>query len=211
MLARPVIASFMAILLLSPVSSSFNFPLSDQAVREAYFLGQHHDEKLEQFFQAYRHYLHTPQSGPDVHMIELLTPYALAVDVSRKHAPGYSAQQAQQDYLDHGNILRLAVYVRYTPSYGAGANSAPSNRNSPTWKDFQFRLTQSGQTIKSRGIRYEATQIGGGGKAGGPRRTGFVAYIEYNAQNVASADASAEIDTPDGQHLVSSFDLASLR
>src|SRR5438046_4969749 len=44
--ARPV-TSFLAVaLLLSPYSFAFDTPLSDQAVREAYFLGQRRDETM---------------------------------------------------------------------------------------------------------------------------------------------------------------------
>src|SRR5713101_4573657 len=40
---RPIVSVLTAALLLTPSSFAFDSPLSDQAVREAYFLGQRHD------------------------------------------------------------------------------------------------------------------------------------------------------------------------
>ncbi len=42
--ARPIATVLIAATLLTPSSFAFDTPLSDQAVREAYFLGQRHDE-----------------------------------------------------------------------------------------------------------------------------------------------------------------------
>src|ERR1700730_10921323 len=59
-------------------SSSFAFetPLSDTAVREAYFLGQRRDEKMAQFLDKYTVYLAPPKSGPHIASITMFTPYA---------------------------------------------------------------------------------------------------------------------------------------
>ena len=44
--ARPMAAILIAATLLTPPTFAFDTPLSDQAVREAYFLGQRHDESM---------------------------------------------------------------------------------------------------------------------------------------------------------------------
>ena len=41
-------------LLLQSPARSFNFPLSDEAIREAYFLGQRRDESMTQFLARYK-------------------------------------------------------------------------------------------------------------------------------------------------------------
>ena len=46
---RPCLSILTVALLLSPFSFAFNVPLSDEAVREAYFLGQRHDESVASF------------------------------------------------------------------------------------------------------------------------------------------------------------------
>lgn len=84
-------------LLVCPYSSVLAANLSDEAVRDAYFLGQRNDEKTTQFLETYRRYLPMPQSGLYVSEIELFTPYAETVDLSRQRTFGYSAQQAEQE------------------------------------------------------------------------------------------------------------------
>ncbi len=197
-------------LLIAAGTFAFGVPLSDEAVREAYFLGQRRDDTTAKFLETYSRYPAVPQSGPHVFEIELFTPYALAVETSSKHAAGYSAQQARLDYQARGDSLRVGVYVRYTSTYGPGFPYSAVHTTG--WKDFQVRLKLNGKTLESRSVKYEATRMGtGGGKGGGSRQTGFLIWQEYDPSNLNSSDATVEIETPDGQVVVSSFDLSRLR
>jgi hypothetical protein len=210
---RSLLATFLAALLVAIPALAFQSPLSDQAVREAYFLGQRQDEKASTFFETYRRYLPAPKSGPHVFMAELLTPFAETVDVSRKHRAGYSAQQAQLDYRSRGDSVRVGVHVAYTGTYGPGFPYSPNKVPGPTgtWKDFQVRLSLQENNIESRSISYEGTRIGSSGKGGGSRPTGFIIWLVYDADQLTSSDASVEVFTPDGQHLTATFDLTRLR
>ncbi len=211
---RSGLAILTSALLMTSVAFAFKAPLSDEAVREAYFLGQRHDDRTAQFLETYRRYSPVPKTGPHVFVVELYTPYAQAVEASSKHGAGYSAQQARQDYQARGDSLRVGVYVRYTPTYGPGfpysPNTVPGQTGTP--KDFQVRLTLNGETVECRSVRYEGTRMGtGGGKGGGSRSTGFIVWQEYDASNSTSTDAAVEVDTPDGQRVVAPFDLSRLR
>jgi hypothetical protein len=210
---RSGFAILAAALLTTSVTFAIEVPLSDEAVREAYFLGQRRDDTTAQFLETYRRYFPVPKSGPHIFLVELFTPYAQAVEASSKHGLGYSAQQARQDYQARGDSLRVGVYVRYTSTYGPGfpysSNKVPGQTG--TWKDFQVRLTLKGVTLESRSVRYEGTRMGTGGKGGGSRPTGFIVWQEYDASNPTFTDAAVEIDTPDGQHVVAPFDLSRLR
>jgi hypothetical protein len=208
------LAVLAATLLMTSVAFAFSAPLSDEAVREAYFLGQRRDETTARFLETYRRYSPVPKSGPHVFVVELFTPYAQAVEASSKHSAGYSAQQASQDYKARGDSLRVGVYVRYTSTYGPGFPYSPNKvpGQTGTWKDFQVRLKLNGETRESRSVRYEGTRMGtGGGKGGGSRPTGFIVWQEYDASNSSSTDATVEVDTPDGQDVVAPFDLSRLR
>jgi hypothetical protein len=191
---RPSLAILAAALLMTSIAFAFSAPLSDEAVREAYFLGQRRDDRTAQFLETYRRYFPVPESGPHVFVVELFTPYAQAVEASSKHGAGLSAQQARQDYQARGDSLRVGVYVRYTSTYGPGFPYSPDKvpGQTGTWKDFQIRLMLNGETLCSR-------------------PTGFIVWQEYDASNLASTDATIEIDTPDGQHVVAPFDLSRLR
>ena len=107
---RPGLAILAAALLTTSVALAFNAPLSDEAVREAYFLGQRHDDTTARFLETYRRYFPVPESGPHVLVVELFTPYAQAVESSSKQGAGYSAQQAIQDYQVRGDSLRVSVH-----------------------------------------------------------------------------------------------------
>jgi len=68
---RPGLAILAAALLTTSVALAFNAPLSDEAVREAYFLGQRHDDTTARFLETYRRYFPVPESGPHVLVVEL--------------------------------------------------------------------------------------------------------------------------------------------
>ncbi|HVH71115.1 MAG TPA: hypothetical protein VNB49_08415 [Candidatus Dormibacteraeota bacterium] len=211
---RSGLAILVTALLTTSVASAFDAPLSDEAVREAYFLGQRRDDVTARCLETYRRYFPVSKSGPHVFVVELLTPYAQAVEASRRSGANYSAQQARLDYQVRGDSLRVGVHVRYTSTYGPGVPYSPNKvpGQTGTWKDFQVRLTLNGKLLESRSLRYEGTRMGtGGGKGGGSRPTGFIVWQEYPAPNPSSADATVEVDTPDGQHVVASFDLTALR
>ena len=66
---------------------AYDHPLSDEAVRDAYFVGQ--DVKnVNHFLAPYTQSLPVPDSGPDVSEIALSTPYAQVVEVSAQHSVG---------------------------------------------------------------------------------------------------------------------------
>jgi len=206
----------LSVFLASPPVSAFEASLSDEAVREAYFLGQRRDENTASFFETYRRYLPAPDSGPHVYMVEIFTPFAQAVDVSRKNWAGYSAQQARLDYRARGDSLRIGVHILYTATYRPSFAHYPKQvpGETGTWKDFKVRLTQDGKSHESRSVTSEGTHIStGGGKGGsGLRPTGFIIWLEYDPSNLGSTDTAAvETDTPDGQHVVATFDLSRLR
>src|SRR5260370_1660017 len=118
-LARPIASAFIAATLLTPSSFAFDTPLSDQAVREAYFLGQRRDETMATFLNKYTKFLPAPKTGPDVASITVFTPFALLVRQSSRHTSGYSAQQAALDHRDQPQFVRILVQIQLTNSYAA--------------------------------------------------------------------------------------------
>src|SRR5206468_8854587 len=76
---RALLAFSLSMLLISPGALAFSSPLSDEAIREAYFLGQRRDEKMTAFLEKYKQHLREPDRGPYVSSVEFLTPFALAV------------------------------------------------------------------------------------------------------------------------------------
>jgi hypothetical protein len=219
-ISRPTVAFILCAALLAPSSFSFDLPLSEEAVREAYFLGQRNDDKTAEFFDKYVHRLPVPDEGPQVASIQLLTPYANVVELSRQHSLGNSAQDALEQYKKHGDVVRVVITIQFTASYNGLIEKPTSSRSDATkgyefrsykfWRDFSYRLFQKDKLIEPLDMDGHATYSGSG--EGGSDLTGAVITLLYDANKVSSSDdADIVIDTIAGQQIVETFDLASLR
>ena len=216
------ISALAAILLVWPPSAVFGANLSDEAVREAYFLGQRNDEKTTRFLETYRRRLPMPKSGLYVSEIELFTPYAEAVDLSRQRTFGCSAQQAAQEYRDRGDVFRLRVRVFFTDTYSqrtyAQAATQKDGRklklgqdarsHSSGWQGFQVQLWQKDRLIEP--LEIPGVPVFRGYTVGGASY-GFDVVLHYDGDDLASDNIEVVVLTPDGQRTVAEFDLATLR
>lgn len=219
LLLRPVVSAFASALLTASSCVAFQAPLSPESQREAYFLGQHRDKSTAEFLSKYQRTFAMPKSGLYVSEIELFTPYAEAVDLSRQRSFSYSAQQAEEDYRKRGDVVRLRVRVWFTDTYSrdtyaqsrasrseaTAAESFPrTRRNSP---GVQVLLRQNDKTVdqlEMPGIPVYR------GYTEGDVYYGFDIVLHYAAQDLTSDPAEVVVLTPDGQRVTASFDLASL-
>src|SRR6266436_10046433 len=115
---RVLPALLLSFLLTSPALFAFNSPLSDEAIREAYFLGQRRDESTARFLAKYKQPLAAPKTGPHIASVELLTPFARAVLRSSQQTMGYSAQQAEAEYREKEETIAMTIEVLMTDYYG---------------------------------------------------------------------------------------------
>jgi len=216
---RPRLSLLAGALLLSPSFFAFDSPLSDQAVREAYFLGQRRDEKTAEFLDKYRRHLPVPESGPWISTVELFTPYAEAVELSRQRSFGYSAQDAAQDYRKNGDRLRITITIEFTNSSGGLTQEKTNQRSGPAhgftfrsqdfWKDFSYRLFDGDVVVEPLEMHGSATfrTVGDG-----TEMTGALIVLLYDAEKISTtADAAVVVDIPDAKQVVATFDLATLR
>ncbi len=158
--SRSIATFLVAALLASPVTFAYEIPLESHSIRDAYFFGQRGDDKLARFLDTYTKHLPLPQKGPYISEIKLLTPYAHVVDISRQKTTGYSAQQAEQEYKDRGDTVRVYVRIELTATYGFlqaldSANRAAREQNldlqpQDFWRDFQFVLSQEAKPVDPR-------------------------------------------------------------
>jgi hypothetical protein len=205
-------------LCLPPCSAAFDTPLSDTAVRQAYFMGQRHDESMAQFFNKYCKHLPPPKTGPYVSAVSLLTPYALLAQLSSERAYGYSAQQAQLDHKNMVETVKITVQIQLTDTYGAvmpnptGQTSGTPwdyvYRSSDFWRDFQIRVISDKKVLSPFVYSGEPDYICGDG---GCSLVGATVQLEFLADELASDSASIQIDPPEGDQVIVDFDLASVR
>jgi hypothetical protein len=218
-ISRPTIAFILCAALLAPASFSFDIPLSEESVRQAYFLGQRNDNKTVEFLDKYTQHHPVPDEGPQVASVQLLTPYANVVELSRQHTLGNSAQDALQLYKKNGDVVRVVINIYFTATYNAVIEKPAGSRSSSTngfqlrsvnfWRDFSYRLFQKDELIEPLDMQGQATYSSSEDSSS---LTGAVITLLYDANKISSShDADVVVDTVAGQQLVTTFDLASLR
>lgn len=142
---------FVSATLVSPFScAAFDTPLSDSAVREAYFMGQRRDESVAHFFDKYTKPLPPPQAGPYISSVTFMTAYALLAQLSSQRPYGYSAQQAELDHRKMVETVQITVQIQLTDTYGSvipnptgqttGTPWDSIYRPSDFWRDFQIQV-----------------------------------------------------------------------
>jgi hypothetical protein len=129
------LSCLLATLLAAPYPvAAFETPLSDTAVREAYFIGQRHDESAARFFDKYYRHLPPPKTGPYISSIAFLTPYALMAQLSNRRAFGYNAQQAELDHRRMIETVKIVIEIQLTDSYPAVKPNPVGETSGTPWK-----------------------------------------------------------------------------
>jgi len=208
----------LTLLLLSTSARAFNFPLSDEAIREAYFLGQRRDDSMAQFLAKYRKTLPVPDSGPQISSVELLTPFARLILLSSQRS-NYSAQQAAREHRGQEELVAITIQVQLTPAYGAFVAAPTSSRsNSPTgytlrspdfWKDIDVQVVVDDQLLEPTDFTGEPNYRCG--DEGGCVLTGATLHLELPAKLFTSDSATIRLAPPEGPDVAVEFNLASLR
>jgi hypothetical protein len=206
-----------SLLLIQPLSA-FDTPLSDTAVREAYFLGQRHDDSLGKLLDKYVLYLQPPKTGPYIESVSFYTPYILTALFSSQQVSIYSAQQAQLDHLKNPEVVRITVQIFLTDSYAAySAAPTGSDPHSPRgvfvrptdfWRDFRLRTFQKDQMViptNANGTPLFRCEDSG------CILSGATLTFEYPAAAFTDTSATIQIDPPEGDPVVVDFDLTSFR
>jgi hypothetical protein len=194
-------------------------PLSEEAVREAYFLGQRHGQDFTDLLAKYTKMLPMPESGPDISSISFFTPFALVAQLSSQRTMNYSAQQAEQDHRKQEEIVRVIIQIQLTQSYGAllprptgsksGSPIGYALRSSDFWKDFQVEVLDKDKSLvplTSSGMpNYSCDQDGG------CILVGATLQFEFPAKAFTSDSPAIQITPPEGDPVSVDFDLSRLR
>ena len=216
---RLIVAAIAVTLVLVQPLFAFDSPLSEEAIREAYFLGQRRDDTMARALDKYTLYLDAPETGPDIASVTFFTPFALAVQSSSQHSSGYSAQQAQIDHRAQKETVKIIVTILLTKSYSnVIVRPASARSNSPTglaprpydfWKDFDVQTTVDEKMVKPfSSSGHPNVQCS---DQGGCDLTGATIELEFLADSFASTSAVILITPPEGDPVQVDFDLTSLR
>jgi hypothetical protein len=216
--SRPFFAVLMALVVVPPESFAFSSPLSDEAIREAYFLGQRRDESTARFLDKYKQHLTAPETGPFIASVELLTPFARVVLQSSQQTMGYSAQQAEAEHRGKEEIVAMNIEVLLTDSYGpliarptgqrSGSPIGYAFRSPDFWRDIEVHVAVDDRIVK-------ATR-----SSGEPKYrcsddacwlTGATLRFEFPASAFESNTATVQVTPPEGPEVFVDFDLTAVR
>ncbi len=200
-----------------------NAPLSEEAVREAYFLGQRHGQDFTDLLAKYTKMLSMmlsmPESGPYISSITLFTPFALVAQHSSQRTVNYSAQQAEQDHRKQEEFVRIIIQIQLTPSYGAliprptgsrsGSPIGYALRPSDFWKDFQVEVLDKDKSLAP--LTFSGIPNYGCDPDGGCTLVGATLQFDYPAKAFKSDSPTIQITPPEGDPVSVYFDLSRLR
>jgi hypothetical protein len=216
--ARPIASLLVALILSTPSSFAFDTPLSDEAVREAYFLGQRRDDTMVAFLNKYTKFLSPPKTGPHIYSVTFFTPFALLVQQSSQHTSGYSAQQAALDHRDQPEFVRIVIQIQLTDSYGPYiVRSTGSRSGSPKgfvprpydfWKDFDVLVFSEDQKLKPFSSSGQPILLC---DEGGCTLAGATLQFDFSAEDFPSGSAVIDVTPPEGDPVSVDFDLDHLR
>lgn len=207
-----------AAILASPSTAlSFDTPLSDTAVRQAYFMGQRHDETLSRMLDSYAKHLIQPKTGPYIASVTFFTPYALLAQQSASHPYGYSAQQAEIDHRHQVETVQIIIKIQLTDTYSAFVPNSDRTTANPSdylprptdfWRDFEIQVLSGDHALYASRYSGEPDFIC---DDGGCSLIGATIEFEFPADAFTSDTAVVRINPPEGDEVDPEFDLTSLR
>ena len=203
-IARRGLAMLLAALWIAPPVGALDYPLTSESIREAYFIGKENLDRRQEFFRAYRHPLPSP-FRPDVHRIEVETPFAVAVEALSRTPLEYHSPDAVQDYLGKPWNVRVHVEIYLTATYPRPTDTPRSlARFSNT---FEVHLRQRDEIaplgIDGAPIWDDHTLLG---------YRGATIDVDYDIGKIdASEPLAVEVATPDGQRVQTTFAIQDLR
>jgi len=204
-LIRPAFSILLIALFATQPNFAFDYPLSPEAIREAYFLGKQNPERRQAFLQPYKHSLPVPESGPQVGLIEVETPFVFIAEQVSATGTDYHAQDAEQEFLGKPGHFRVHVEIYFTATY-PGANDTAESLGK-FWEDFTIHLKQKAEipALKVSGEPIYSDQTISG-------YMGAKIDVDYNVKKIdPGALTTIEVDTPDGQDVETIFDLSQLK
>jgi hypothetical protein len=218
--ARISVAIVAAVVMLAQPIFAFQSPLSDESVREAYFLGQRHDGSFERLLEKSTRQFPAPKNGPYIPSVMFVTPFLSAAKLSNSYIGNYSAQQAELDYREAGkDNIKITIEIQLTESYGQFTAPAKTNsrfgsapvlipRPDDFWRDFQVQISNGDQDLSNS--VYHGRPNYTCGEHGPCILIGATLTFEFPAE-AFSDSASITVEPPEGASVTADFDLSRLR
>jgi hypothetical protein len=190
--------------LVATVALALDYPLSSDAIRDAYFLATGDPGKRAEFFDKYTHRPPKPKTGPAISSIQIQTPFAVIVQDITDHSLNLRAPDAVKRYSGKFAPFRVRVVIDFTPTYPSSAST--SMQLGRFWNDFHVHLNQGKEipslSVQGKPILSTQTQSG---------YIGAIITANYNPEKIESGPATIVVTGPNDTRAETTFDLSALR
>lgn len=173
---------------------AYDVPMSESSIRDDYFLGTRTGGLNLEFVSRYTLSIRELKQGTCTSAVRVETPF-LQIAKYSSGVPNYSAQDAVQEFRGKHLTFRLSLDICYE-------TEAPPD-------SVKFEIIQHKKVLDPLSVASapyaEPTEYGY------LPPNGEQIALEFTAASIDSSDLTIVIDTPDGQHAESVFDLQSIR
>lgn len=187
------------------------YPLSAIDIRDAFMTAQRNDEQTADFFLPYSHSVPMPAKGPHVAIVSIATPFSQVVERTGK--PNYHSNEAEEDFLGKPLDFIVRVQIDYTATYPEPIQGGPLLTIVPIpdfTRDFKIQLAQDkNENIPPKSER--VFLIFSDASADLYGAAGAILELRYDPEKIDSDLTTVKVDTPDGQHVETTFNLLRLR
>jgi hypothetical protein len=189
------ITAFLLATVLSAPAHAYDYPLSPEAIREAYFLGTRQTSLGADFLAAYSHTMLELTVGRFRSKVDIETPFT-QVALHTSKTLEYSAQDAVKDFYDKPAIVRIRLDICYQIDAPPNAVKIKIVKNK---KEVAPESFESSPYYPATDKNTRVTSIG------------EQIRLEFRAEKIDSSPLTILVDTPDGQHAETEFALQTLR
>lgn len=174
---------------------AYDVPLSESSVRDAYYLGTRATTLGPDFLREYTQNLPELKVGRFTSVIRLETPFSQIAAASAKKL-GYSAQDAVKEFLGKPLAFSISMDICYKIDAPENAVRVKVSQNK---KEVVPESYDSSPYYPAADKHTRVSSIG------------EKVELEFKPNKIESSTLSIVIDTPDGQHAETAFDLRALR
>lgn len=186
--------TFLLALAVTLPALAYDYPLSSQSIRTAYLLGKGSGSAGTHFLAEYSRTLPGLKVGAYTSVVRIETPFTHVAEHARETL-NYDAQDAVKEFVDKPSVFRAYLDICYAPIKA---------------KPIKVRFLQNDKEIASASDKREPYYPFQDSESVAPS-IGEHIELEFKPEKIESSPLLIEIDTPNGQHVETTFDLAKLR
>lgn len=191
----PAIGAVLLSFALAIPACAYDVPLTENSIRDAYFLGTRQGGMSPDFLAKYTHEIPKLALGRYRSFASMETPFTQVAVLSSKKL-NYSAQDAVKEFLGKPLLFHLHLEICYMLN-------APAD-------SLEVRIIQNKKELSpdnsDRSLFFPASD-----EYSSPPPIGETMKFEFKADKIDSSTLSIIVDTPDGQHAQLDTDLSALR